>query len=144
MMTFGNLTRRNGIHWSDKDAFVEFDRRVTWAELDRRTDALGYAYRAPGVARGDRVAVLSHDAIEVPETFLAATKVGVIRVGINPRLAAAEIASLVEDSEPRPLIYAAEHQRIIDLIRPQLGEMRNPPRWLASPLVTVRSRTMKN
>jgi acyl-CoA synthetase (AMP-forming)/AMP-acid ligase II len=127
MITFGDLTRRNGAHWPDKDAFVEFDRRVTWGEVDQRTDALGHAYRTLGVARGDRVAVLSHDAIEVPETFLAATKVGAIRVGINPRLAAVEIASLLEDSEPRLLIYAAEHQRVIDVIHPQLGEMRNPP-----------------
>jgi acyl-CoA synthetase (AMP-forming)/AMP-acid ligase II len=131
MMTFGDLTRRNATHWPEKDAFVELERRVSWRELDRRTDALGHGYRALGVARGDRVAVLSHDSIEVPETFLAATKIGAIRVGINPRLAAAEIAALISDSEPRLVIYAAENQRVIDLVQPQLANMPGPPTLIA-------------
>src|SRR5262245_15541912 len=127
MATFGALIRRNGAHWPGKDAFVEIDRKVTWGELDRRTDALGHAYRALGVSHGDRVAVLSHDAIEVPETFLAAAKIGAIRVGLNPRLAAAEIASLIRDCEPRLLIYASEHHRLVGVATSQLQDMRSPP-----------------
>jgi acyl-CoA synthetase (AMP-forming)/AMP-acid ligase II len=130
MTTFGALTRRNGAHWPDKDAFVELDRRVTWGALDRRTDALGHAYRALGVAPGDRIAVLSHDAIEVPETFLAATKIGAVRVGINPRLAAAEIAALIKDSEPRIVIFAGEHRRAVDLVKPQLAAMKEMPTFI--------------
>ena len=127
MLTFGALTRRNGAHWPEKDAFVEASRKVTWGELDRRTDALGHAYRALGVSPGDRVAVLSHDAIEVPETFLAAAKMGAIRVGLNPRLAGAEIAALIEDCEPRLLIYAGEHQRLVGLAISLLGDAKDPP-----------------
>jgi acyl-CoA synthetase (AMP-forming)/AMP-acid ligase II len=130
MTTFGDLTRRNGRHWPDKDAFVELDRRITWGALDRRTDALGHAYRALGVSRADRVAVLSHDAIEVPETFLAAAKIGAVRVGINPRLAPAEIAALIKDSEPRLVIYAAEHRRAVELIKPQLADMKEMPTFI--------------
>src|SRR5215510_5799287 len=127
MTTFGALTRRNGAHWPGKDAFVEIDRKVTWGELNRRTDALGHAYRALGVSHGDRVAVLSHDAIEVPETFLAAAKVGAIRVGLNPRLAAAEIAALIRDCEPRLLLYSGEHQHLVGLATSQLRDVRTPP-----------------
>src|SRR5262249_42585621 len=127
MTTFGALVRRNGVHWADKEAFVEFDRKLTWRELDRRTDALGHAYRALGVARGDRVAVLSHDAIEVPETFLAAAKVGAIRVGLNPRLAAAELAALLRDCEPRLLICSGGHRRLVGLATSQLADMKSLP-----------------
>jgi acyl-CoA synthetase (AMP-forming)/AMP-acid ligase II len=126
MITFGALTRRNGVHWPRKDAFVEIDRQVTWGELDLRTDALGHAYRALGVLHGDRVAVLSHDAIEVPETFLAAAKIGAIRVGLNPRLAGAEIAALVRDCEPRLLIYAGEHQGLVTQAKSLLGDVKVP------------------
>src|SRR5262249_52693914 len=76
-----------------------------------------------GVARGDRVAVLSHDAIEVPETFLAAAKVGAIRVGLNPRLAAAELAALLRDCEPRLLICSGEHRRLVGLATSPLADM---------------------
>jgi acyl-CoA synthetase (AMP-forming)/AMP-acid ligase II len=66
-------------------------------------------------------------AIEVPETFLAATKMGAIRVGLNPRLAGAEIAALIKDCEPRLLIYAGEHQRLVGLATSLLADAKDPP-----------------
>lgn len=130
MLTFGTLCRRNGSHWPEKDAFVELDRRITWGELDRRTDALGHAYRAAGVAIGDRVAIMTNDCIEVPETFLAAAKIGAIRVGINPRLAAAEVAALIKNCEPKLFIYAGEHQRLIDLVKSLLSDFPASPTFI--------------
>lgn len=127
LTTFGSLARRNGAHWSDKPAFIEHERKVTWGELDRRTDALGHAYRTLGVMPGDRVAILTHDSIEVPESFLAAAKIGAIRVGLNPRLAAAEIAALIEDCEPALVIYAGEFQRHVELATAQLAGMKTLP-----------------
>jgi len=117
MMSFGDLVRRHGAHWPAKDAYVELDRRVTWGELDKRTDALGHAFRCLGVRPGDRVAVLAHDCIEVAETFLALSKIGAIRVGLNARLAAAEILALIKDCQPAVLAYSAGQQRLIDLIK---------------------------
>jgi acyl-CoA synthetase (AMP-forming)/AMP-acid ligase II len=127
MMTFGDLIRRNGAHWPNKDAFVELDRRVTWGELDHRTDALGAGLRKLGVKPGDRVAVLANDCIEVAETFLACAKIGAIRVGLNARLAAAEVASLIKDCQPSIVFHTGEHQRVIDLIKPDLGALPQPP-----------------
>jgi acyl-CoA synthetase (AMP-forming)/AMP-acid ligase II len=127
MMTFADLLRRNGAHWPEKAAFVELDRRVTWGELDGRTDALGHAIRGFDVAAGDRIAVLAHDCIEVAETFLMASKIGAIRVGINARLAPAEVLALVRDCEPKVLAYSSAQQRIIDLIAPQIAELARPP-----------------
>jgi acyl-CoA synthetase (AMP-forming)/AMP-acid ligase II len=127
MMTFADLLRRNGSHWPEKAAFVELDRRVTWGELDRRTDALGHAIRGFDVGAGDRIAVLAHDCIEVAETFLMASKVGAIRVGINARLAAAEVLALVRDCQPKVLAYSSGQQRVIDLIAPQIAGLARPP-----------------
>ena len=116
MLTFGGLIRHHGQYWGDKDAFVELERRRSWGEYHRRTDALGHALRRLGISPGDRVAILAADCIEVAETFGACTKIGAIRVGLNPRLAAPEIAALIADCAPSllfvhtactPLIAAA-------------------------------------
>jgi acyl-CoA synthetase (AMP-forming)/AMP-acid ligase II len=130
LTTFGSLARRNGVNWADKPAFIALERQVTWGELDQRSDALGHAYRALGVMPGDRVAILTHDAIEVPECFLAAAKIGAIRVGLNPRLAALEIAALIEDCEPALLIYAGEFQALVELAAPQLAAMKTLPAFI--------------
>jgi len=120
MMSFGDLVRRNGAHWPEKNAFVELNRRVTWGELDKRTDALGWAFRDLDVRFGDRIAVLTHDCIEVAETFLAASKIGAIRVGLNARLAPAEILALIKDSQPVLVLYASAQQRLVDLIKDEI------------------------
>ncbi|WFU50521.1 class I adenylate-forming enzyme family protein [Sinorhizobium terangae] len=114
MLTFGDLIRRNGLNWGDKDAFVEMDRRRNWREFHARTDALGHAMRRLGVTAGDRVAVLSTDRIEVAETFGACMKVGCVRIGLNPRLAPPEIAALVADCSPAVIFAHCDHLPLID------------------------------
>lgn len=109
MPTFGELIRRNGIYWSNKDAFVDLNRRLSWGGFQARTDALGHALRRLGVVPGDRVAVLASDCIETAETFGACMKIGAVRVGLNPRLAPPEISALIADCEPRILFVQACH-----------------------------------
>jgi acyl-CoA synthetase (AMP-forming)/AMP-acid ligase II len=74
-----------------------------------------------------RVAVLAHACIEVAETFLVASKIGAIRVGLNARLATAEILALIRDCQPTVLAYTARQQRTVHLIKPDLEALKVPP-----------------
>lgn len=96
--TLGKLVERAARVRGNQVAYVEMDRSRSWSDIHRRTDALGHALRRLGVRSGDRVGVISRDAIEVAETIIACGKIGAIRVGINYRLAAPEIAALIDDS----------------------------------------------
>jgi acyl-CoA synthetase (AMP-forming)/AMP-acid ligase II len=114
MLTFGKLIRRNGTHWAAKDAFVDAARRLTWGDYHTRTDALGHAMRRMDVSPGDRVAVLASDCVEVAETFGACMKIGAVRVGLNPRLAAPEVHALVADCAPRIIFVQSEHLPLLE------------------------------
>jgi acyl-CoA synthetase (AMP-forming)/AMP-acid ligase II len=114
MLTIGELVRRHGRTWAGHPAYLEFGRSVTWAEFDARTDALGHALRRAGVGPGERVAMLSIDAIEVAELFVACAKIGAVRVGINYRQAAGEIAQLIDDAAPLHLFVQAELKELAD------------------------------
>ena len=107
--TFGDLVRRNGRRWAERDAYVELDRRVSWGAFDSRTDALGQALRGLGVGPGERVAILAADCIEVAELFAACAKIGAVRVGLNHRLAPPEIGQLILDAVPAVLLVQARH-----------------------------------
>ncbi|MCK1447070.1 AMP-binding protein [Bradyrhizobium sp. 48] len=113
MLTFGELIQRNGTYWGSKDAFVELERRVTWNQYHRRTDALGYGLRGFEVRPGDRVLILSYDCIEIAETFGACMKIGAIRVGLNPRLATREITALIADCSPRVIFVHSDHAALV-------------------------------
>jgi acyl-CoA synthetase (AMP-forming)/AMP-acid ligase II len=100
MLTIGQIADHNERNWAEHTAYVDGGRRRTWREIGQRTDALGHALRARGLGPGDRVAILAPDRVEQAELFIACAKVGAVRVGFNYRLAAAELAQLLDDSDP--------------------------------------------
>ncbi len=112
MLTLGELIERNARNLGATDAYVEIDRRRSWHELHARSDAVGHALRAKGVKSGDRVGVISKDAIEVVETIAACAKIGALRVGLNYRLAPPEIGQLIDDAGVDVVFVRAEHAGI--------------------------------
>ncbi len=88
----------------DVEAYVEHvgtDRRtITFAQWDRAADGVaGYLARR-GVAKGDVVCLLLSSSIEYAVLYAAALRLGAITSGINPRMGAAEVASIVERVSP--------------------------------------------
>ena len=71
---------------------------TTWRELHTRVERLAAALAARGVAAGDRVAMLMGNRPEYVEALLAANRLGAIGVPVNFRLAAGEIAYILENS----------------------------------------------
>lgn len=78
--------------------FIDPNRRVTFGELDARVTRLANALTQRGIGRGDRVAILALNSLEVVETWLATMRVGAIVVPINFRLVADEVAYVLADS----------------------------------------------
>ena len=66
---------------------------VTWsfAQLHERSSQSANALRSAGVAAGDRVALLTKNCAECFELMFACNKIGAILMGLNWRLAPAEI-----------------------------------------------------
>ena len=89
-------------------------RRVTyraWNEQVLRTARLLFAL---GVRQGDRVGVLAHNGIDYLDLLFACDKLGAIVQNLNWRLTAAEIAPLLEATQPRVLAYGEALAAIVD------------------------------
>ncbi len=82
----------------DVTALVFDERRISFAELDRRAALLAAALAERGVGAGDRVAMLMYNRIEFVEAFLGIQRLGACAVPVNFRLAAEEAAYVLEDS----------------------------------------------
>ena len=76
---------------------------TTWLELHGRVERLAAALAARGVAAGDRVAMLMGNRPEYVEALLAASRLGAVGVPVNFRLAAGEIAYILENSGAKVL-----------------------------------------
>lgn len=94
-MWLTQILHRNRQCLGGRTALIDAERSVTWAELDDRTDRLARSLAARGVCRGDRVAVLSLDRIEVLESYFALAKLGALFVPLNHSLTATEVTVMV-------------------------------------------------
>jgi acyl-CoA synthetase (AMP-forming)/AMP-acid ligase II len=121
-MTFSrDLVKAAGRNYPNKTAFICGDRRATWAQMDQRSDRLAKALQHLGLNKGDAVATLSQERIEVHEHFYACMKTGAIRVGVNARYVWREIEHVLRDSRTRFLFV---EDRCLPLIQDHLDEIK--------------------
>lgn len=88
----------------ERPALKYFDNSISYAELDRMSDALAVALMDQGLQRGDRVALFLQNVPQFVIGELAAWKCGGIAVSINPMNRARELGLLLADSQPVALI----------------------------------------
>jgi fatty-acyl-CoA synthase len=88
----------------EKVGVVDGARRFTYREFGERVYRLASALRRAGVRKGDRVAMLSPNAVEVLEAHFGVPQIGAILVAINVRLAPHEVAAILRHSGARVLV----------------------------------------
>jgi acyl-CoA synthetase (AMP-forming)/AMP-acid ligase II len=103
--TAHELLRWAADEYPDRDAYVDAEgEHLTFAQWERAADGTAFALSELGVRAGDVVALILPSCIDYAICFQAAMRLGAITSGINPRLGSAEVASILERSEPRVVI----------------------------------------
>lgn len=85
-------------------AVKDGDRTLSYRALDDRSNRLAQYLLSRGLVPGDPVALLMGNRLEYPEVAAGLAKAGLPLVPLNPRLAAPEIAYILEHSEARAVI----------------------------------------
>lgn len=90
---------------------VHSGRRVSFGQLDEQVRRLANALVGKmGLRKGDRVAVLSKNAIEYMEIYYACARVGMIIQPINWRLGFEEMTRVLQDGLPSLVICSDEYR----------------------------------
>lgn len=115
-------------HWAretpDSVALVFKNRKTTYAELDRNADRVAQRLRAAGLRPGGRVALLAKNSDRFFELLYGAARIGAVLVPVNFRLAAPEIAFVIEDAKAELLFVDADHAEIVGGIEADLSQVR--------------------
>lgn len=90
-----------------KTAVVDLDTgvRYTYGDLEDRANRLAHILAGFGVGKGDRVAFLSRNRVELIDGYFATGKLGAILVPYNARLSAKELGQLMTNEGPKVLFY---------------------------------------
>ncbi len=92
----GNLLNRK----DDKLAIVQ-DRSYTFKDVDDLATSFSNGLRQRGIKKGDRVAVLSENSINLIASYLGILRIGAVAVLISARLPQESIEYIVNDSQSK-------------------------------------------
>lgn len=96
----------------DRPGLVWREAGWTWAEIDRRVDAMAAALAGLGLGHGDRVLVQARNCNQMFESAWVCFRLGAVWVPVNFRLTPGEVAFQANHSGARAMIYDhgfAEH-----------------------------------
>jgi long-chain acyl-CoA synthetase len=120
-MNVGALLANSARRFPHRPAVTWGEHSLTYAQLDRRSNALARGLERRGVHKGDRVGVLMRNRPELIEAMFACFKAGYCLVPLNSRFTAEEIAFHVGDS--RAVAVLTDHEGSNAVAGAGLGEV---------------------
>jgi acyl-CoA synthetase (AMP-forming)/AMP-acid ligase II len=119
-MNLGQITKLNAKKYPETIALKDCNRQFTYPQLNQRINRLAHALLGLELEKGDKVAVLLENSIEIVEIFLAAAKTGLVVVPINFRLVGPEVAYIINNSDAKVFIVHDEFVGTVNQIKPNL------------------------
>ncbi len=110
---FADLFEQAASKVPNRVALIDDHRKVTYREIEERSNRLAHALLANGVRPHDHVAIYSTNRVEWVEAMFAVYKVRASIVNVNFRYTEPELRYILENSDAVAVIYAAEYEPVL-------------------------------
>ncbi len=104
---------------SDKLAFIDPSRSLTYGQLAVETRKFANLLKGLGVRREQRIALVLLDTVEYPTAFLGAIRAGIVPVCLNTLLTSEQYAYMLADSRSTVLFVSPA---LLPVLRPALAK----------------------
>ena len=133
--------------FADKPAFHNLGYTMDFAELNRLSrDFAAYLQGLPGMAKGDRVAIMLPNLLQYPVAVFGVLRAGMTVVNVNPLYTPRELQHQLRDSGAKAIVvlenFANTLQQVCadtpvkQVITTQVGDMLPiPKRWLVNTVI---------
>ena len=128
-LNLGQIFKVNAKKFPNTVALKDSERAFTYPETNERVNRLAHSLLSLGLEKGDRVAVLLENSIEIVELYLATAKTGLVIVPINFRLIGPDVEYIVNNSDAKAFVVHDEFTPTVDAIKPNLKKVR-PDRYI--------------
>ena len=114
------------------EAVVDGERRYTYCDLAERVHRLAHVLRTElGCGPGDRVAYLCDNTVEMLEAYYGVVLAGCVLTPLNVRMAAAELAFVLDDCEAALLVVHPRFAALAEAL-PSLAQLDVGPDYEAA------------
>ena len=123
-MNIGALLPAHARYRPNHTAVVFENCRLSFREFNARVNRLANALLSLGVNKGDKLATILPNCLDLIETYWAAAKIGLVVVPLSPLLRGKALVTLLQDSDTGTIIAGPDFSDILTSNRP---ELRNIP-----------------
>ena len=115
----------------EREAYVDSHSplRLTYRQLNDRTNQVANAFLAADIRKGERVGLLLMNSAEFMESYFALAKIGAVVVPLNWRLVADELEFILKDSETQRLIFDSDFADTVAELHSR-GDRTDISQWL--------------
>jgi acyl-CoA synthetase (AMP-forming)/AMP-acid ligase II len=122
-MHIGSLLPRHARYRPDHLAVVCGARRLTFRELEAEVNRFANALRALGLRKGDKLAIILPNCIELLFAYRAAALLGLVSVPLSPLLRGPGLVSLLRDADTAAVLACPATREALDEARGELPEI---------------------
>jgi len=151
--SIGDILRRSCETFASKPAFTNMDATITFTELDRLSRDFGAWLQAqPGLARGDRVAIMMPNLLQYPVALFGALRAGFVVVNCNPLYTPRELEHQLHDSGAKAIVILENFAHVLEqviaktpvktVVITRIGDMLRFPKSVITNLVVKHVKKM--
>ncbi|MBT8489107.1 MAG: AMP-binding protein, partial [Gemmatimonadetes bacterium] len=119
------FARRARSLYGDREAVVDGDVRLTYADFLDRCDRWSHALQSLGVGHGDRVAYIAPNTHGHLVGYYAVPQIGAVIVPLNYRLLPSDWAYMLNHSGSRVLCVHEDFLELVDSVRSELANVEH-------------------
>src|SRR3954470_18237367 len=117
----------------DRETLVSGSRRLTYRQLDERSNRLAHHLAEQGVGKDSHIGIYAYNCTEWMEAFVAAMKLRAAAVNVNFRYVEDELRYLFKDADLAAVIYGPEFDPPFDGPTLEIGDEYEAALAAASP-----------
>ena len=128
-MHLGTIIAHNARYRPHHEAVMFDGRRFTWSEFAKRVNRSANALFALGLRKGDAIALVTPNCLELIELYWAAASTGMVVVPLSPLLRGSGLFSLLRDAGAAAVVSSPDLVPVLEEVRPQLPGIA-ASRWI--------------
>jgi long-chain acyl-CoA synthetase len=119
-MTLNTLLPRHALYRPNHEAVVFEETRLTSWEFNQRVNRLANALLGQGIQKGEKIATLLGNCLEMLEIYMAAAKIGAVVVPLSNLLRGQGLLRLLNDADTVLIFTDSHFVEILDPLKPEL------------------------
>jgi len=130
-MNIGTLLPRHARYRPDHPAVAVGPHRLSFRQFNARVNRIANALLGLGLVKGEALALVLNNGIELLELYWAGAKTGIVVVPASPLLQDSGLATLIENSGAKAVIADRSFAATLDRLKPRLAAIA-PGRWVVT------------